>query len=279
MKRVLVTTFPALLFFIAFPGLIFTQQAPRYDNPLNEEIALEARLELRARDLAVLKITLRDEAARKKRYEALIAEYKKDIAAYPYSKFPIVLKAYAGLADAYLEIGDLKHELDVWKEALRLEPGYAAASHNMGVAYFRLKQYSDATKAFESALRLRIADAHYTYTWLGKVYAEMKQYEKAEKAYLEAIKLKPDYADAHDGLGTAYGEVNQPSQARASHLKAISLDPQSSQFLLNLGYRYVSDGMKADAEGVREKLETMDAAKARELLAKINAALPALHKK
>jgi hypothetical protein len=55
-------------------------------------------------------------------------------------------------------------------------------------------------------------------------------------------------------------------------LKAVSLDPQSSQFLLNLGYRYVSDGMKADAEGVREKLETMDAAKAKELLAKINAA-------
>jgi hypothetical protein len=30
--------------------------------------------------------------------------------------------------------------------------------------------------------------------------------------------------------------------------------------------------MKAEAEGVREKLETMDAQKARELLAKINAA-------
>ena len=272
MKRLLVSTFPALLFFIAFPGLIFAQQVPRYDNPLNEEIALEARLELRARDLAVLKITVRDEVARKKRYETLIAEYKKDIAAYPYSKFPIVLKAYAGLADVFLEIGDLKHELDVWKEALRLQPGYAAASHNMGVVYFRLKQYSDATKAFESALRLMIVDAHYTYTWLGKVYAETKQYEKAEKAYLEAIKLKPEYADAHDGLGTAYSELNQPSQARASHLKAVSLDPQSSQFLLNLGYRYLSDGMKAEAEGVREKLETMDAQKAGELLAKINAA-------
>ena len=272
MKRVLVSTFPALLFFIAFPGLIFAQQAPRYDNPLNEEIALEARLELRARELAVLKITIRDEVARKKRYETLIAEYKKDIAAYPYSTFPIVLKAYAGLADVYLEIGDLKHELDVWKEALRLQPGYAAASHNMGVAYFRLKQYSDATKAFESALRLRIVDAHYTYTWLGRIYAETKQYEKAEKAYLEAIKRKPEYADAYDGLGTVYGELNQPSQARASHVKAVGLDPQSSQFLLNLGYRYLTDGMMVEAEGIREKLETMDTQKARELFAKINAA-------
>ena len=81
-------------------------------------------------------------------------------------------------------------------EAIRLDPNYANAYNNRGLAYDDKGDFARAIEDYTQAIRFepRHVNAH---TNRGADYAETGQFDKAIADYNEAIKIDPDYASAY----------------------------------------------------------------------------------
>lgn len=76
--------------------------------------------------------------------------------------------------------------------------------------------------------------------WLGKgqAFYELKQYEKAIKAFSSAIDLDPNLAKAYAKRGDAYTYLGDYPLAIKDFNKAINLDPNESVYLIPLVHAY-----------------------------------------
>lgn len=127
-----------------------------------------------------------------------------------------------------------------YTEAVLLDPGYARAYVNRGIAYCDLKEYKDAIKDYRKAIELKptvalVALAHYN---LGNCYRKKGDYDKAIDAYNEAIKLglsAADTADAHNNCGSAYYRKGEYRQAIDAYNEAIELKPGYAEAYCNRG--------------------------------------------
>ncbi|MBA4417014.1 MAG: hypothetical protein C0392_03740 [Syntrophus sp. (in: bacteria)] len=71
--------------------------------------------------------------------------------------------------------------------------------------------------------------------------------EEAVKTLQESIRLKPNYADAHEGLARAQGNLKHWPEAIASFQQAISLKPDFIQAYMGIGFAYNMVGRNQEA--------------------------------
>ena len=95
---------------------------------------------------------------------------------------------------------------------IRLNPRYADAYYNRGIAYEKLGQYQRAIQDYDEAIRPnpRYADA---YNNRGIAYDSLGQYQRAIQDYDEAIRLNLRYTDAYNNRGIAYKNLGQYQRA------------------------------------------------------------------
>jgi tetratricopeptide (TPR) repeat protein len=96
---------------------------------------------------------------------------------------------------ALMNDGDNEAAVETFIQALRFQPNYATAYHNLGTAYFYLRQFEKAAGAFQTAIRLypEYSEAH---NQLGVTYLEIGQNEKAVEVLRQAVRLKKNDAVA-----------------------------------------------------------------------------------
>lgn len=82
--------------------------------------------------------------------------------------------------------------------------------------------YLEAIPALQKVVQLnrKSAQAHF---WLGSAYLGAHQADASIASFQEALRLKPDYADAEQGLGMAYSEKSMNQEAEAAFKKATEL--------------------------------------------------------
>ncbi len=148
---------------------------------------------------------------------------------------PTFALAYAGLADAYHNLGGWGH----------------LAPHD---AYPRAR--AAATRALE--IDERLADAHAA---LGMVRKEYEwDWEAAERSYLRALQLNPNCASAHQWYGEYLSARGRHPESIAAIRRALDLDPLSLIIQATLGrhgYQFARQFDRA-AEQLHKTLE-MDA--------------------
>jgi tetratricopeptide (TPR) repeat protein len=90
-----------------------------------------------------------------------------------------------------------------YTQALQLDPSYAVAYYNRGIAYDDLEQYDKAIADYDQALQL---DSSYTkaYYSRGNAYYALRQYDKAIADYDQALQLDSKYANAQRWRQEAY---------------------------------------------------------------------------
>jgi tetratricopeptide (TPR) repeat protein len=113
------------------------------------------------------------------------------------------------------QVKDQNLELAIacFREAITLQPDYAAAYNQLGNALQGLGQSDEAIACYQQVLEINpnVAAAHCN---LGSIWQMQGKFKEAIAAYQRAIIIKPDFALAHRNLGgllASQGQLTIPS--------------------------------------------------------------------
>ena len=124
-----------------------------------------------------------------------------------------------------------------------------------GVALSREGKYDDSVAAFNRAIALnpKCPDCFYN---IGFAYAQKKDYAQSEENYKKALEVKPDYAEAYNGLANIYNaqrkfDLAAEASSKASQLSAAApgaLQGGNADSLYNEGVILWNGGKIPDAK-------------------------------
>jgi type IV pilus assembly protein PilF len=126
---------------------------------------------------------------------------------------------------------DLKRPAEAqaqFQRAIELEPAYAEAQHNLGLAHAEQGRFDEAIGRYQKALSIpTYATPEVAYHNLGNAYMAQGKLPEAEEAFRAAIQMDPRMTSAHFGLGTVLLRAGRPEEARAALRTARDLEPDS----------------------------------------------------
>ena len=123
-----------------------------------------------------------------------------------------------------LQTRHFQQAVGLFDKAISLNPDFAEAHSNRGIALKELNQPEAAVASFDKAISLK-PDYAEAYANRGNVLKDLDQLDAAVISFDKAITLKPDYAEAYYNRGKALIELRQPDAAAASFEQAITLKP------------------------------------------------------
>ena len=141
--------------------------------------------------------------------------------------------------------GQLDKAIADFNESLRLDPKYARAYCNRGLAWNARAEYDKALADFNEALRLTAKDA-YAYGNRGHAWDMKGEYDKAIADFSEALRFNPTYGYAYVGRGYVWQEKGEYDKAIADFNEALRLDPKDA-------YAYVGRGCAREDQGEYDK--------------------------
>ena len=119
--------------------------------------------------------------------------------------------------------GKYQAAIKLYNEALSINPNYAQAYNNRGVAYKYLKHYNEAISDFNKSIELKNPALHFVYNNRGIAYFDLQNYEQAISDYNRAIEINPKYAEAYYNRGLLYQILDETEKANADFAKAKQL--------------------------------------------------------
>ena len=139
---------------------------------------------------------------------------------------PNYAEAYTNRGLAYQNKGDYDRAIEDHNKALDLNPSYAEAYFNRGGAYKSKNNYDRAIADFNKATDLNPNFAG-AYNHRGVVYLDRGDYDCAIADFTKAIDLDPDFvAEAYYNRGLAYHKKGEIDKALKDYTKAIDLNPK-----------------------------------------------------
>ena len=165
----------------------------------------------------------------KSEWDLALASYRQAV-----SIDPGYAAAHNNIGLVYLHQGRLAPAIACFQQALALEPSLAQAHLNLGNAYKSQGRLEEALVCFNTALALnpRLPEVHNN---LGVLFQERGQAADALMSFAKAIALKPDFAEAHNNRGTVLREQGKLEEALACFHSAVTLKPDFALALNNIG--------------------------------------------
>jgi len=158
---------------------------------------------------------------------------------------------------------NLKLATEEFSKATSFDPLFAlawvgVADSNMLLSSHSAYRSEDLLPIMEEAVKNALAidnDLGEAYASLANIHAYYNRKGEAETAYQKAIELSPNYASAYQWYSSFLGEYPLRIQEQVELArKAAELDPRSSSMSLNLGSKYLNQGLYTLAEGQFQKV-------------------------
>jgi tetratricopeptide (TPR) repeat protein len=155
------------------------------------------------------------------------------------ARFREALRIDPGYADVHIDMGNALSDRGAADEALaefatvvRLRPDYADARVAYGNLLRARGRNDDAIVQYREALRLdsTLASAH---NELGNALTSEGQFADAMTEYTQAVRLAPGFAEAHNNVGAALARAGKSEQAIGEFLEALRLKPGDATFHYN----------------------------------------------
>ena len=141
-----------------------------------------------------------------------------------------------------LMLRQVDRAIEVYSHAIDLNPNYAEAYTNRGLAYQNKGDYDRAISDHNTAIDLNpnYAEAYFN---RGGAYKSKNNYDHALADYTKAIEFKPDFAGAYNHRGVVYLDRGDYDFAIADFTKAIDLNPAFvDEVYYNRGLAYHKKG-------------------------------------
>lgn len=143
------------------------------------------------------------------------------------------------------------------EQAVKLDPNNYVYAYELGKAYFKVKKYQEAQRAFESITTKLNPKFEPAFFNLGMTYRAMKNDQAALVAFGGAIKLKPDYVRAHIETARIQTARNDNSAAIKSLQTALSFEADNSTAMKDLAVALLNTGKTEEAERYFEKAQKL----------------------
>jgi len=141
------------------------------------------------------------------------------------------------------------------KRAVEIDPAFADAHNQLGVAYFQKKDVDNAFTSFSKALEYNPANATY-YSNIGLVYSARNDIQGSLRAFQKAVALDPNYTEGLANLGSTYGMLKDYDNAEKYLLQCIRTAPDYARAYYFLSLVYKGKGDQANADLYRKKFES-----------------------
>ncbi len=116
--------------------------------------------------------------------------------------FPLSTEYQYDYAEAYFHTGDPDKAIDVYTQALDIDPNYALAHNHIAFCYAWLGDHKKAEQHFKRYVELDNTENSYDSLATGYMFAG--EYEKAVDAYEKGIDIKPELDYLWGGLAKIY---------------------------------------------------------------------------
>ena len=133
---------------------------------------------------------------------------------------PRFADAYNNRGIAYEKKGEIDRALKDYNEAIEIDPNLAVAYSNRGNARSQLGRYEEALADFDEAIRLN-PDYPEDYNNRGNARSQLGRYEEALADFDEAIRLNPDYAIAYSNRGNARSQLGRYEEALTDYNEEV----------------------------------------------------------
>ncbi|GEM_PF-3300160 len=141
--------------------------------------------------------------------------------------------------------GNYQESVTNYDKAIALNPKYARAYNNRGLAYNSLGNYQQAIADYDKAIELN-PDSADTYNQRGLAYHNIGNYEKAITDYSKAIELSPKSVIPYTNRGIAYTKLKDYEKAMADYATAMAIDVDFADI-------YFARGLTFKAQAEKEK--------------------------
>lgn len=161
---------------------------------------------------------------------------------------------YQLMAKRYAEAGKDDKAAESWTRVTEIEPSFAEAQYNLGVALSKLGRHEDSLVHFGKAIDLNpyFVNGYYA---MGNSYLHLNRNKEAIEQYQTALELNPDDPGVHHNLGAAYSAAGDVAKAIESYQKALELDPNYMMAYQNLVSAYTRAGETEKAAEAQKKLD------------------------
>lgn len=168
---------------------------------------------------------------------------------------PSYALAHYNLGIAYMASNKDDEAERAFRRALENAPNLVEARINLGAVLFGAKRFAEATGVLTEALAIDPKRAS-VYRELGRLMIATSRYAQAEEYFREAVRLDPMDANAHNGLAAALMRQERPEEAEIACRQALALDPQCVEAQVTLGAILLNLNLLPEAEaGLREVLK------------------------
>jgi len=155
--------------------------------------------------------------------------------------------------DALLHQGNKAYEDEHFEKAIEYYKkslfyrDYYMTYVNLGNSYARLKDFRNAVRAYNLAIR-RKPDYYLSHFNLGFAYTQMNKWDKAIEEYKITLKYRPDFADAYRNMGIVYYVNEKYEDALFYFRKFMSLSDDEE----------TKANVQKDIETINQKLKSLE---------------------
>ena len=158
-------------------------------------------------------------------------------------------KVRNNLGNVYLEQGKIGQAIVEYEASIRIQPLYAQAHANLGLAYEQKKSCGSclkkAIREYREALRL-VPGLCKTYNNLAKLYVETGKRNEALETYKQGVSNCPQEPSLHSLYGVTMAEEANLAEAIRQGKEALRLDQENATWHYNMAviYEYNRDGKR-----------------------------------
>jgi protein O-mannosyl-transferase len=178
----------------------------------------------------------------------IVAEYEKALAIDPADR-----GAHTNLGVCYYRLKDYKKSVYHTRAALAVNPEDKSLTANLADAYFKDSLYDSAVVYYKQVIAAKTATAG-NYTFMGVARFNQQRYAEAAVIFEQGLKHFPGNKDLMLNLGSTYGMANRLPESRRVLEKLVAIDPKNYQAIQFLGM--TCDRM-GDLEAARKWHDTL----------------------